>query len=572
MTAKNEFENPTIVNSELSAEELRQILSLQGEILRKAVTRTDFNALLDELCKVAESFTSNSIASIMLYDPERKELRIESAPSLEKQYWAAFNGLRAGDGSCGNAVYHAEPMYVSNTLKDARWKNQVHLAERFGICSCFSFPILSPTGEAIGSFAISSMEPRQPNGFHRALLETCRNICGVILQRRADELLKRDVLEEQIRAKRISSLGVLAGGIAHDFNNLLAAIIGNVDLALTMDPKEDIKESLDFSMKAAESATSLTRQLMMIAKGDNPILAPNNIVDIISESAQLTLRGSNASFELLGAESLESPIFNADGGQLGQLFQNLLLNARQAMPEGGTVRITCADTDHFELPELQPGKYLRLTVADTGRGMSQDTLDHLFEPYYTTRELGSGLGLAVCRSIVENHGGKIHVSSDTKAGTRFTIYLPHSTITHSKKQPEPLPLDRFDILTLVMDDDELVRTSVCRLLRQLGCRVVETKDGREALERLVAASENGEQIDLAILDLTVPGGMGGMETKELIRKEHPLVKLIVSSGYSAGEASIHDHKQAGFDAAIHKPYRIEDMKRELTKLFPPSET
>lgn len=172
------FENPPIVDPCLSASDLQRILSLQGEILRQAVVRTDYTELMNELCLLAESFTPNAAAAIILYDKDRDAIFVEAGPSLSADARLVFNGLRSGIGSCGNTVYHKEPMYVCNTLEDVRWKGHADVAMRLNICSCFSFPILDGDGNAIGSFSISSFEPRTPDGFHRALLETCTSICG----------------------------------------------------------------------------------------------------------------------------------------------------------------------------------------------------------------------------------------------------------------------------------------------------------------------------------------------------------------------------------------------------------
>ncbi len=567
MTERSAFENPTIKNPSLSTADLQKILSLQGDMLRQAVIGNDYGQLLDELCLLAESFTSNAVASVMLYDDSREALFVESGPSLSDEAIVSFNGFRAGDGSCGNAVFHNEAMYVCNTYEDPRWSNIVDIAKQFGICSCFSFPILNSNGVAIGSFAISSFEPRSPDGFNRALLDTCASICGVILERRTNDELRRQILDERIRTERIESLGILAGGIAHDFNNLLTTIMGNVDLTVGSLPDGVAKEGLQVAMKAIESASELTRQLLMIAKGHSPIREPNDICGIIKDSAEFGLHGSNVSLELVGLNSLQRPVMNVDGGQIGQLIQNLVINARQAMPDGGNVRIACDEIDQIGHVGLEDGKYLRIVVLDSGEGISEESLEHLFEPYYTTRDEGSGLGLFLCYSIVKSHGGRLTVDSELGTGTRFTIYLPHDVSVAAR---DVLSVsDRQTTLSgniLVMDDDDLVRQTMSRILRQLGCQVWEVADGAQAVECYKRRADAGDPIDVAILDLTIPGGMGGIEAKEQLRRFDSSAKIVVSSGYSAGEAHI-DHKASGFDAVIPKPYGVADVKHALVGLL-----
>lgn len=563
MTNRARFDNPEIISPKLSATQLRKMLSLQGEMLQQAVIRSDYHQLLDELCLMAESFTPNAVAAIMLYDPDRDALFVKNGPSLSPEATEAFNGLRSGDGSCGNAVYHNEAMYVCNTLEDARWSRMIDVASRFNIASCFSFPILDKDGEAIGSFSISSFEPREPSGFHRALLETCTGICSVVLQRRADEEVRERLLEEQIKAERVDGLGVLAGGIAHDFNNLLTSIMGNVDLTQSALPVGPEQENLQLAIKAIESASELTRQLLTISKGGSPICVPNDIGSIIRDSAEFALVGSNVSYDLVGLETLPSPVVNVDGGQIGQLIQNLVINARHAMPGGGNIRIGCSLTEGADHIALNDGKYLRITVADSGEGVEKSALTHLFEPYFTTREDGNGLGLFLCYSISKRHEGHIEVSSEVGKGTCFTTYLPWSECdANGIEVGKAEQKSAVQAKVLIMDDDRLVRRTLGRMLEQLGCKSEETSNGRDAVACYKQHLDEGKPFDVTILDLTVPGGMGGLEAMKQIRECDPTAKVVVSTGYSADETCV-NYKSAGFDEAMLKPYRIDKLKTVL---------
>ena len=525
----------------------------------------DFGRLLDDLCLLAESFTTNAVATIMLTDHTSGLLNVGNAPSLSKDALEAFNGLRPGSGSCGNAVFHNEPMYVCNTLQDARWETLTDVAQRFNIRSCFSFPIRDREGRSIGSFAISSFDYREPEGFHRALLEACTAVCSVILQRQADAEMRRQMLDEQIRSEKLESLGVLAGGIAHDFNNLLASILGNVEIASTLVGPGTAKTNLEWAMRATERASELTQQLLTFSRGGTPIRKVDEIESIVRESVEFALRGSNVDARIHGLGPTRRFVLNMDGSQIGQLIQNLVMNARQAMPDGGTVVIRCeeAEPNEYEHRTLH-GNWMRIDVIDSGGGIDHDLLDRIFDPYFTTRSEGTGLGLALCYSIAKNHDGYITVSTSPE-GSCFSVFLPlvEGAIAHSGDS-------RFDTVEgdgrriLVMDDDPDVLRVMTQVLGGIGYDVLPATDGAEALS--LFDNNRGGKIGLAILDLTVPGGLGGIETKDALRKRDPEIKICVASGYSADQV-IAEHQKHGFDGALAKPFLIADLRKLLAEVF-----
>lgn len=567
MTSRLDFENPEIINPQLSAEDLQNILSLQSQILEEAVVSDDHSQLLDKLCLLAESFTPNAVATVMLYDRSRGTLHVENAPSLNEEAIEAFNGLREGDGSCGNAVYHTEAMYVCNTFEDARWSKIVDVARQFNICSCFSFPVLDAKNQSIGSFAISSFEHRNPEGFHRALLQTCTSICGVILQRRADCEIQKTILDEQLKARKLASLGVLAGGIAHDFNNLLGTILGNVDLVAADLPEGKAKDNLERAIKAIDRAGELTQQLLTFSRGGAPIRKPNDIESIIRESAEFALHGSNVGFTIRGLDKTARCVLNVDGGQIGQLIQNLVINARQAMPDGGMIDIACKNVDHHDHGTLREGNYLKIQVCDTGAGIPQDLQGQIFDPYFTTRTEGTGLGLALCYSIAANHGGHIFVDSAPQQGTCITLYLPSQAGLKTKPVvPAEKSAGSPGGRAIVMDDEEMMRRTMTIMMEHLGFEVLPACNGEEVLSLLQKAAREKKQIDLTIVDLTVPGGMGGMETKDHILAFDPKAKIIVSSGYSADHV-LSDYKTHGFSGAVAKPFRMDDLKRVVAQVL-----
>lgn len=565
MTNQCDFDNPAITNPSLSAADLQKILSLQSRILEEAVVSDDHSRLLDELCQLAESFTPNAVATIMLVDRDSRTMNVVNGPSLSQEAMDAFNGLKVGDGSCGNAVFHGEEMYVCNTLEDLRWVNMRDVAEEFNIRSCFSFPILDRENQSIGSFAISSFEHRRPEGFHHALLATCTSICGVILQRRADDAMRQQVFNEQLKAKKLSSLGVLAGGIAHDFNNLLGAILGNVDLAASTLKDGEARNSLDWAMKAIDRASDLTQQLLTFSRGGAPMRKPNDIGTIIRDSLQFALHGSNVGFEINGLDENAPCILEIDAGQIGQLVQNLAINARQAMSDGGLISVSCQKT--CEHASLEAGDYFKVEFADNGPGIAAELQERIFDPYFSTRADGNGLGLALCYSIVANHKGHISVYSKPPNGTSFSIWLPFQD--GLELQPDGVDEQLDDLKggrVIVMDDEEMIRRTVTHMMQTLGFEVLAASNGDQVLSLIEETERNNQSIDLTIVDLTVPGGMGGIETKDRILARDPNARVVVSSGYSENPV-MSDYASHGFCGAVAKPFRISDLKSVVAKVL-----
>lgn len=565
MTARHRFDNPEFVRPLLNASDLQKILSLQGTILQKAVVSDQHRELLDELCILAESFTPNSVATIMLLDTESGTLNVANGPSLTPEAILAFNGLRPGQGSCGNAVFHGEAMYVCNTHEDSRWEDLRDIATKFGIRSCFSFPIRDANNRLIGSFAISCFETRKAEGFQRALLETCTAIASVILQRQADSEARERRLAEDIQSEKLASLGVLAGGIAHDFNNLLSTILGNIDLAL-LEVNDEVQPQLEWAARACERAGELTKQLLTFSRGGTPIKKPNDIGAIIREAAEFALHGSNVNYELDGLEPSSLGILNIDGGQINQLLQNLVINARQSMVAGGTVKICCSETDQTANEVLQTGDYLRIDVSDTGGGIPPKLLEKIFDPYFTTRAEGTGLGLSLCYSISQNHGGHISVRSDHE-GSCFSVFLPLQTgLELEQSVAASKPSKKLGKRAIVMDDDAMVRDAVARMMKQIGFEVLTAQDGQELLQLYDQEVSLDRSIDLMIVDLTIPGGMGGLEAKDALRERDPNAKIVVSSGYSADHV-LSDYRTHGFSGAVAKPYRTADLAKVVSDVL-----
>ena len=395
-------------------------------------------------------------------------------------------------------------------------------------------------------------------------------ILGIVIVFR-DTTQDRRREEEILRGQKLESLGVLAGGIAHDFNNILTAILGNIALARMSPASADpeMGELLGEAETAAYRAKDLTQQLLTFAKGGAPLKQVTSVATLLQEAVQFALRGANSTSDLVCAENLWPA--EVDHAQLTQVVNNLVLNAAQAMPKGGTVTVRAANITldlRQDIP-LKPGRYVQITIGDHGRGIAEKDLPRIFDPYFTTKVKGSGMGLTTAYSIVRKHGGYIGVASQVGVGTTFTIYLPAAAAQPAAAPdaaPAPVRIVPGDHRILVMDDELSIRRMAQRLLESAGFAVETAADGAEAVRLYEAALNRGAQFSAAILDITIPGGMGGRETVQLLKKINPAVKAIVSSGYST-DAIMAAPGDFGFVGIVGKPYRPADLLAELRRVL-----
>ena len=378
---------------------------------------------------------------------------------------------------------------------------------------------------------------------------------------------KRKMEEEILRAQKLESIGLLAGGIAHDFNNLLTAVLGNISLAKAQLPQQDrTQPRLREAEKAALRARDLTQQLLTFAKGGAPVRRSASVADLIRETAGFALSGSNVRCDFEISPDLR-PV-EIDEGQISQVIHNLIINADQAMPVGGTLKVSCSEITlvEGEVPPLLTGKYIRISVSDQGVGIPAEHLQRIFDPFFTTKEKGRGLGLASAYSIIRNHDGLISVSSTPGVGTTFTIHLPASAGAAEVIEGEDGAIKRGSGRVLVMDDEETVLEIATEMLSHLGYEAVCAREGREALEIYMAEKAAGNPFAAIIADLTVPGGMGGKEMIELLRELDPEIKVIVSSGYS-NDPILSEYRSHGFSGVICKPYRVEEVSKVMAEML-----
>ena len=380
---------------------------------------------------------------------------------------------------------------------------------------------------------------------------------------------RRQLEEERNRAGKLESIGVLAGGIAHDFNNILTAIMGNISLA-NMFADEDIKKAKDIlyeAEKASLRAKDLTQQLLTFSKGGEPVKKATPLRELIKDSVSFSLRGSKSKSKINIQKKLW--IAEVDEGQINQVINNIIINADQAMPQGGTisVRVINVAIDSDNLLPLVEGKYIRITIKDQGTGVAKEHLSMIFDPYFTTKQKGSGLGLATCYSIISKHGGHIDVESKLDVGTTFHIYLPASSgqveaMGHGKKEDTTVNAGKI----LVMDDEQVVLDVASRLLEHIGCEVECAVNGTDAIKKYRKAINSDKPFVVVILDLTIPGGLGGKDTMARLLEIDPEVNAIVSSGYS-NDPVMANYRDYGFSSVVSKPYRIGELRKVLQSVL-----
>lgn len=376
---------------------------------------------------------------------------------------------------------------------------------------------------------------------------------------------QKRIEEDLLKSQKLESLGVLAGGIAHDFNNILGSILGHIQLAtMDLDPDSEAHRTLAEARKAGLRATGLTRQLLTFAKGGAPVKEAALLAPLVRDSADFAVKGSKVRLEFEAADNLW--VANVDAGQISQVIHNLVINACQAMPSGGLVTI---GLDNVELAEghgasvpLGAGRYVRITVRDRGHGIPPEVLSRIFDPYFTTKPEGSGLGLASCFSIVRRHEGWIACESAVGEGTVFTIHLPATDRQPVRHDTGPDALPKGAGRILVVEDDGPLRDATRTMLQRLGYSAEAVADGAAGVALYRQAWEERRPYDAVMLDLTIPGGMGGKEALGQMLQINPVAKALVVSGYS-NDPVMARPEEHGFRGVLAKPFTIEMLAQRL---------
>jgi signal transduction histidine kinase/ActR/RegA family two-component response regulator len=395
------------------------------------------------------------------------------------------------------------------------------------------------------------------------ILGASNRVLGAVLVFR-DITLQLKVERDMQRSQRLDSVGVLAGGIAHDFNNLITVIAANVSMAtrklVTADP--DLETTLNDVLVACDRAARLTKQLLTFSSGGAPVRKRTALADLIKTTVDFSLRGTRARYVLQIAPELWDA--DVDGTQISQVITNLLINADEAMPGGGTIEVRCRNHVVAEGDEVAcaPGRYVEIAVVDEGSGIAPEILDRIFEPYFSTKQRGSGLGLAAAYSIAKKHDGVLAVDSQPGQGATFVVLLP-AAAAESAPAPggadtAPAPDVGSGLRVLVMDDELALRRAVSAILAVEGYDVQTAADGAAAVQRYVEARDQGRPFDIVILDLTVRSGMGGVETVPHLLAIDPTARVIATSGYAA-DPVLSDPAKYGFVASLPKPFRGADV-------------
>jgi len=382
-----------------------------------------------------------------------------------------------------------------------------------------------------------------------------------------------DVERQRMKAQKLESIGFLAGGLAHDFNNILAVIINNLHvIKANADDREKVLKKVEDTVTATMKATNLTRQLLTFSKGGAPSMRTMPVQKSIEEAVRLSLTGSSIKCDIEEFPD-DLRLVKMDEGQISQVLNNLLINALQASHAGTTVRIEAANHDIRQgdtLP-MPSGKYVRIGVHDQGHGILPENISRIFDPYFTTKETGSGLGLATTYSIIKRHGGHISVESIPDKGTAFHVYLPASDEDYEEELPALKHTSSGKLRILLMDDEKEFLDSIGEALVLSGHNVAFARDGIEAIDIYTEAMNTPKAFDLVIMDLTISGGMGGVDAVELLRERDPGATVIVSSGYS-NDPVMSDYKSYGFSGLLPKPFTMEQMEAEVSRILALKET
>lgn len=529
LEATNEELTASMEELEATSEEL--FASMDQMELSNHALEEEKERLLVTLRSINEGvITTDTEDKIVLMNPAAEELTGKKLSEAEGQPINKVFITRNSDENAPLGSSSVIPRNIRVLLSNNK--------SREFIIETSTAPIKSITGEAIGS---------------------------VIVFR--DITYKTFMEKELNKIRQLESLGLLAGGIAHDFNNILSAVLGNISLAaLDNISSEERDQCMKDAKDAIIQARELTGQLLTFSKGGMPVRKTASVKTVIEDSVRFTLRGSNITCRMNFAENLWNGII--DRSQISQVIQNLIINSQQAMPQGGTIIIDAVNSfikSNNEIP-VSEGKYIVIKIEDTGTGIDKKILPDIFNPYFTTKKNGHGLGLSLVYSIVKKHSGFIIADSLPGEGTTFTIYLP------ATEQPEKTDKTGSDPdfpggkKILFMDDDEEIRKMAVKMIELLNCEVTTVPDGESAITVFNEEYSKGIPFDAVILDITIPGGIGGRETIESLVKTDPHIKAVVSTGY-ANSPLISEFRKHGFSAVIKKPYTFEELVKTMSNLF-----
>lgn len=515
-----------------------------------------FDLVVQELCR----WTGVDSANIGVLTPDQRVNAI--ALQLDGKMIRDFTYPLVGS-PCVEVINQGTRIYQENVRQlfpDDYELSELHAEGYAGV------PIKNSDGKPIGILWMVSRKPLQLPPQWQNVMEIIAARTGAEIERLHADRKRQEATDQIHKMQKLDSVGVLAGGIAHDFNNILTAIQGNTELAILQIGTEDIDliSLLSNIKKATHRATKLTDQLLTFSKGGDPIKGTTSLPELITESADFVLHGSQISCQYNFPDDIW--MVDVDAGQISQVIQNIVLNAKDAMAEGGTIIFKCTNMyigTSERILNMEEGNYVRITLQDMGIGIPEEIINKVFDPYFTTNDRRSGLGLAICHSIISKHNGIITVESIPDKGTLITIYLPARSSTKipvAKQQPSKPTAKTARIM--VMDDEEMIRDMARKQLTTLGHETVLVADGEQAINKYRELLDAGTPVDLVIMDLTIPGGMGGKEATQKLLQIDPNAKIIIVSGYS-NDPLMANYRQYGLCAAVTKPFDLDKLQKAI---------
>ena len=542
---------------------LENLLNLEQSLLREKNLRTVFEALLKGLRGINDAHDTESLFNILV-EVLHSVLEFDDAFILQSHHDGTltpiastspiFNGSTWHQFSLFRRVLSGTHVAVFDTNAVPEW-TQTYQAIRVNIRSALHIGL---NDGLHGSILVCTHQASRHFGpSHVKLAGYFAPLASQALKSLLNLIKLRQSREDMLRAQKLESLGILAGGIAHDFNNILMVILGNISLARKQANKPlKITERLVEAERAAIKAKDLAKQLLTFSKGGEPVKTILNINDLLKEAAGFAIHGTAVKCEFELSENL-CPV-EADEGQLSQVIHNLVLNAVQSMPEGGTVKIQAVN----QRSESSGKNQVMVSITDSGSGIPEEHLQKIFDPFFTTKDIGSGLGLATCHSIIKKHDGNIYAVSTRGIGSTFYVLLPASDLCKTEQNLRTADIAHGSGAVLVMDDEPMVRGVVKAMLEELGYTVECTENSATTVALYQKRITEGKPFSAVILDLTIPGEAGGSETISLLKRVDPCVRAVVSSGY-ASSGIISNYRNYGFCAVISKPYRLEEISRVM---------
>lgn len=518
----------------------------QNQVLEALAVGKDIHATLEILVNVIETLSDGMLASILLLEQNR--LVKGASPSLPAKYNDAIDGLEIGPcvGSCGTAAYTKELVVVEDVLTDPLWAPFLEVVTQFDLRACWSQPIIVD-GVVLGTFAMYYSQPRKPTRAELRLIGEFANVAGIAIARHAEIREQNAIREKIMHMQRLESLGVLAGGIAHDFNNLLVGILGNAEIISQQLPAGSPSSSgVELIEKSAHMAADLCQQLLAYAGKSRLHIAHTSLNELISDLSQLLAVSTPANVAIERDLKTELEPVCLDAGQIRQVVMNLITNASEAIGEGGgRVRIATGTVDGSSIEQGrhcygtidQDKRYQFLTVRDSGIGMSEPTMSRMFEPFFTTRVNGRGLGLAAALGIVQRHRGVIRVESEPERGTAVHVYFPAEVDDDTSTRVNDMSATDFaqnSGTVLLVNDIRTAKEQMVWVLEQNGFEVIRASDLRTAIE---VFEDRKDRVDAVLLDSELPTfeAVQLIESIREIQPDAPIVLRIHGDNRSASD-------------------------------------